>query len=87
MVASIISITGLISFIGLIAPHIARMMLKRNNFAATAMSGLIGAVVMVISDTLARCVYSAEIPISILTTFIGVPVLVYFMYQQKENLL
>lgn len=87
MVASIISITGLISFIGLIAPHAARMMLKRTNFLTTVMSGFIGAVVMVISDTLARCMYSAEIPISILTTFIGVPVLVYFMYQQKENLL
>lgn len=87
MVASIISITGLISFVGLIAPHIARMLLKRNNFATTIMSGLVGAAVIVVSDTLARCIYTAEIPISILTTFIGVPVLVYFMYQQKENLL
>ncbi len=84
LVASIISITGLISFIGLIAPHVARMMLKKTGFPTTMMSALIGALVLLVSDTLARCVYSAEIPISILTTFIGVPILVYFMFKQKE---
>ena len=84
LVASIISITGLISFIGLIAPHVSRMMLKKTGFQTTMMSAMIGALVLLISDTLARCVYTAEIPISILTTFIGVPILVYFMYRQKE---
>ncbi len=84
LVASIISVTGLISFIGLIAPHVARMMLKKTGFPTTVMSSLIGALVLLVSDVLARCIYSAEIPISILTTFIGVPILVYFMFRQKE---
>lgn len=86
LIASIISVTGLISFVGLIAPHVARMMLKKTGFATTVMSALVGAVILLLSDTLARSIYSAEIPISILTTFIGVPILVYFMLKQKEIL-
>lgn len=86
MTASIISVTGLISFVGLIAPHVARMMLKKTGFDTTIMSALVGAVVLLVSDTLARSIYSAEIPISILTTLIGVPILVYFMLKQKEIL-
>ncbi len=86
LIASIISVTGLISFVGLIAPHVARMMLKKTGVATTVMSALVGAVILLLSDTLARSIYSAEIPISILTTFIGVPILVYFMLKQKEIL-
>lgn len=85
LVASIISVTGLISFVGLIAPHIARLMLKRNNFSTSLMSSLIGAVVMILADTLARSIYTTEIPISILTTLLGVPVLVYFMCKKRED--
>lgn len=84
LVASVISMTGLISFIGLIAPHIAKLMLRRNNFSTSAMSALVGGFVLLISDTLARSIYTVEIPISILTTFIGVPILLYFMFKQKE---
>lgn len=84
MVASVISITGLIGFIGLVSPHIARMMHGRNNFNTTILSGLIGAIIILISDTLARSLMTSEIPISILTSLIGVPVLIYYMFRQKE---
>lgn len=84
LVASVISITGLIGFIGLVSPHIAKMMHKRNNFATTILSGLLGAIIMLLSDTLARSLLQTEIPISILTSLIGVPVLVYYMFRQKE---
>ncbi len=84
-VASIISVTGLIVFIGLIAPHIARLALGRNGFITSALSALTGAVVLLLADCLARTLYSAELPISILTTFIGVPFLIYFMCHKKEG--
>ena len=83
LVASIICVTGLISFAGLIAPHIARMMLKRQNTATLFLSAMVGASVMLMSDILARNLYSAELPISILTTIIGVPVLMWFMCRRK----
>ena len=83
MVAAVISISGLITFIGLVAPHIARLLMKRNNFQTCMMAALIGGLILIIGDVLARSIYTAEIPISILTTLIGVPVLVYFLVKQK----
>ena len=79
MVGSIISVTGLISFAGLIAPHTARLMLRRNNATTILLSGMVGAFVVLTADILARVLYSAELPISILTTVIGVPILAYFL--------
>lgn len=79
VVASIVSVTGLISFIGLIGPHIARMLTKKNDFNTTFLSGLIGASILLVADILARSMASSEIPISILTTFIGAPFLAYLM--------
>ena len=83
--ASIVSITGLISFIGLIAPHIARMMIKRENTDTMVLSAMVGAAVMLVADVFARSLYAGGLPISILTTIIGVPVLVYFMCKRKEG--
>lgn len=70
---------GLVAFAGLIAPHTARLMLRRNDSLTLLMSGLMGALVVLCADILARTLYSSELPISILTTVIGVPILVYFM--------
>ena len=84
LVASIICVTGLISFAGLIAPHIARMMLKRQNTNTLILSSMVGAAVMLISDILARNLYSAELPLSILTTIIAVPILIWFMCKRRE---
>ena len=84
-VASIICQTGLIVFIGLIAPHVARLALKRISFAWCLLSAMTGALIMLIADCLARSLSGFEIPISILTTFIGVPVLLYFMVSRKAG--
>lgn len=83
VVASIVSITGLIAFIGLIAPHISRMITKRNDFYTTIYSGLIGAIILLVADCLARSLSGSEIPISILTTFIGAPFLAYLMSRYR----
>lgn len=83
LVASVICVTGLISFAGLIAPHIARMMIKRQNSQTLVLSSLVGGGVLLVSDILARTLYAAELPISILTTVIGVPILLWFMCRRK----
>ena len=85
MVGSIISVTGLISFAGLIAPHTARLMLRRNDSTTIIMSGLVGAFVVLTADILARVLDSAELPISILTTVIGVPILIYFLCARGKD--
>lgn len=82
LIASIICITGLISFVGLIAPHVAKLMLRRNNLSTAVLSALVGGVILLLSDTLARGLLAAEIPVSIFTTLIGVPILIFFMLQK-----
>jgi iron complex transport system permease protein len=85
MVAAAISVTGLIMFIGLIAPHIARLVTRRTGFPTCVYASLVGALILVIADVFARSIYTVEIPISILTTFVGVPMLVYFMVKRKRG--
>ncbi len=85
MVTSVICMTGLISFVGLIAPHIARLIMKRTSFAASLFASLAGAFILLTADCLARSLYSAEIPISSLTTLIGVPCLIYFMRSRRAG--
>jgi len=82
-VASIICITGPIAFTGLIAPHVARLALKRISFLWCILSAMTGAFILLVSDCLARGISSAEIPVSIPTTLIGVPILLYFMWMRK----
>ncbi len=79
VVAALISITGIISFIGLVAPHLARLHLKTNNRRTWVVAGLIGANLLLISDILARTLTYAEIPVSILTSLIGAPILIMLM--------
>jgi len=84
-VASAISMTGLVVFVGLNAPHIARLALKRTGFACHALSAMIGALILLVSDCIARSVSTVEIPVSIPTTLIGVPILLYFMLKRKAG--
>jgi len=81
IVASIVSVTGLISFAALIPPHLSRIMLKKNNFHTIMLSGLLGAILMTVSDCLTRILLPSELPISIITSFIGAPYLAYLVYK------
>jgi len=81
-VASIVSVTGLISFVALIPPHIARTILRRNDFRTTVFSGLLGAILITVSDCLARSLLYSELPISIITSFIGAPYLAFLVWKK-----
>ena len=83
LVASIVSQTGLIAFAGLIAPHAARLALRRISFSWCMLSALMGAFILLVADAFARGLTALEIPISVPTTLLGVPVLLYFMWRRK----
>ena len=84
MVASIVSFTGTIGFIGLVAPHIVRMIIGADNRILVPASGLVGAVLLVFSDTVARTVLSPVIlPVGAVTAFLGVPLFVYLILKRK----
>jgi iron complex transport system permease protein len=85
MVAAVISETGLISFISLIATHIARLIFKRHDRLLLASSGIIGTILLTLADCLTR-VTASEMPLSIYTSLIGAPLLIYlFIVRRKQN--
>lgn len=71
--ASVVSVCGKIGWVGLLIPHISRMIFGNNNKSVIPASIGLGAVFMVVIDTIARSATAAEIPISILTAVVGAP--------------
>ena len=85
IVSSIICVTGLISFIGLIAPHIARLLTRRNDRFTYISSGLAGAIIMTLADIFARSVSSSELPVSIFTSLLGAPLLIILLIKANKK--
>ena len=85
-VASIISLTGLISFIGLLAPHTARLLTKDNRLSTMYLSGLTGGIILCMADILARSVSVSELPVSIFTSLLGAPFLIYLILHRRRTL-
>lgn len=85
IVSSIICVTGLISFIGLIAPHIARLLTKRNDIFTYITSGFTGAILLTLADILARSVSSSELPVSIFTSLLGAPLLIILLIRANKK--
>lgn len=83
-VASIVSMTGIISFVGLIAPHFARRLTRNNQIETMFLSGFLGGIFLLIADMLARSVAQTELPVSIFTSMIGVPFLIVLIIKRRE---
>ena len=77
--ASVVSVCGVIGWVGLLIPHISRMLFGNDNRYVVPSSILSGGLFMLLVDTLARCISSAEIPVSILTAVIGAPVFIILL--------
>ena len=83
-VASVVSLTGLISFVGLLAPHGARLLTKSNRIATMTLSGLMGGVLLCGADILARSVAATELPVSIFTSLLGAPFLIFLILRGRR---
>ena len=87
LVASVVSLTGVISFVGLIAPHIVYLMIRKRTGVFLVLSGIVGAILILVGDMLSRSVVpNAEIPLSIFTIMIAIPVLIYWLYRQRGHI-
>ena len=73
-VAGIVSVAGIVGWVGLVVPHIARMIVGPDHRVLLPASALIGAIYLLLIDTVARTATAAEIPLGILTALIGAPV-------------
>ena len=85
IVASGISICGTIGWVGLIVPHIARIIIGPNHGKMILLTGILGAIFLLVTDDLARSLTTAEIPIGILTSLIGAPFFCYIMLTKRKS--
>lgn len=77
--AAAVAIAGIVGWVGLIIPHIARMLVGNNNERVLPVSLALGGGYLLIIDTLARTLTAAEIPLSILTAIVGAPFFAYLL--------
>lgn len=80
MTSTIISFTGVIGFVGLIAPHMARLIIGNEHKFYLPFSGILGALLLLLSDTLGKLIlYPVTIPVGIIVSFLGVPLFVHLI--------
>ena len=84
VVSAVVSLTGLISFVGLLAPHGARMITKDNRSSTMLLSGLLGSILLCSADIFARSAAATELPVSIFTSLLGVPFLVFLIVRGRK---
>ena len=81
-----VAVAGLVGFVGLIMPHIIRLMIGPDHRWLIPASGLAGAILLVLADSLARVVViPAELPTGILTAILGAPFFVALLLQQRKD--
>lgn len=86
LTASIIAYTGIIGFIGLVSPHICRLIIGNDHRFLIPSSGIMGALTLVISDTICRTVIQpTEVPVGIITAMIGVPFFLYLLMRKRRR--
>jgi iron complex transport system permease protein len=83
--AAAVSISGIIGWIGLVIPHIGRLMVGPDNKYLLPVAVLVGASYLVTVDTIARTAMESEIPIGILTALVGAPIFAYLLKKSRPG--
>lgn len=82
--AACVSVTGMIGWVGLVIPHLCRMLIGADYRKLIPASMLMGAGFLLLVDDIARLATTAEIPIGILTAFVGAPFFLYLITRKKR---
>jgi iron complex transport system permease protein len=85
MTASVVAIAGIIGWVGLIMPHMARMLVGPNFDRLLPAAIVLGAGYLLLVDTLARTIAAVETPIGILTAFVGAPVFLWLLARGRHG--
>lgn len=83
--AGCVAICGIIGFVGLIVPHLMRMVIGPDNRYLIPVSALFGAILLSSADTVARNLLTAEIPVGVLTTLLGGPFFIYIFRTKTKR--
>jgi len=84
MTGAVVSLSGLIGFVGLIVPHIMRMAFGPDHRVLIPACGLAGAILLILSDTLARTIMVQEVPVGVITSLFGAPFLLYLLRKTRR---
>ncbi len=84
LTATSVSVSGMIGWVGLIIPHIARKLVGNNCSFLMPASVILGALFLLIVDNISRNLLLVELPIGILTSFIGAPFFIYLMTKREQ---
>ncbi len=86
LTAIAVSVSGIIGFVGLVVPHIVRLLVGPGHRSLLPVSLLLGASMMGIADLLSRTVIAPnEIPVGVVTTFVGAPLFVYLLRRGRKG--
>jgi iron complex transport system permease protein len=86
LTAIAVSVSGIIGFVGLVVPHIVRLLVGPGHRSLLPVSLLLGASMMGIADLLSRTVIAPnEIPVGVVTTFVGAPLFVYLLRRGRKS--
>lgn len=84
----IVSFVGIIGFVGIVAPHIARMIIGSDNRLLLPFSCICGSMLLILSDTIGRTLFSpVSIPVGIVVAYIGVPIFIHLIIKGKKGTL
>lgn len=83
--AAVVSISGIIGWVGLLVPHLARFLVGPNYRLLIPASLLIGSIYLLLVDTLARAILPIEIPLGIFTAIIGAPLFIYLLAYARRG--
>lgn len=87
MVGACVAFSGTIGFVGLIVPYILRLIFKSNYQLILPLSAVMGSILLLIADTFSRTVVApSEIPIGVLTAFMGAPVFIAILIRYKNSM-
>ncbi|GAA04320.1 FecCD family ABC transporter permease [Photobacterium leiognathi] len=82
-----VSICGPIGFIGLVIPHVGRMLTGPNHKTLLPISALLGGLILLVADMIARSAFSPqELPVGIITAILGAPFFIYLLSAQKRHI-
>ncbi|RDB59890.1 iron ABC transporter permease [Gordonibacter sp. 28C] len=81
-----VAVAGMVGWVGLIVPHLARFLVGSDHRALVPASMLLGGAFLMLVDDVCRSVYTTEIPLSILTAILGAPLFVYLICRQRKSL-
>ena len=84
LTACSVCISGIVAWVGLLMPHLARMLVGANNIRSMPASIFMGAIFLLFVDTLARSISVSEVPLGVLTGFIGTVFFVWVLWRNKK---